>query len=98
MKVPKRLRVAPATEEYLQEEERKDPLVRKVFDGLTWLLTHELSPPGYKLPGFNPPKYLVTKSYRFPVPRLFRLVYQMTKKEVFVELAQVVDYDEQERS
>ena len=98
MKGPRRLRVAPDTEEYLQEEEKKDSLVRKVFNGLTWLLTHEQDNPGYKLPGCNPPKYIVTKAYRLPVPRLFRLMYQMTESEVFVELAQVVDYDEQERS
>jgi hypothetical protein len=48
---PRRLRVAPATEEYLQEEEQKDPLVRKVFNGLTWRLIHEKVDPGYKLPG-----------------------------------------------
>jgi hypothetical protein len=36
--------------------------------------------------------------YRFPLPRLFRLIYQMSESEVFIELAQVVDYDEQERS
>lgn len=95
---PRRLRVAPATEEYLQEEEQKDPLVRKVFNGLTWRLIHEKVNPGYKLPGQTPPKYLIRKAYRFPLPRLLRLVYQMTESEVFVELAQVVDFDEQERS
>jgi|CXWL01.1.fsa_nt_gi hypothetical protein len=98
MQPVRKLRVAPATEEYLEEEERRDPLVRKVFAGLTWLLTHEQEPPGYKLPGYNPPKYIVTKSYRFPVPRLFRLIYQVNKREVFVELVQVVDYKEQENS
>jgi hypothetical protein len=98
MKSVRSLRVAPATEEYLEEEEKRDPLVRKVYDGLVWRLTHEQEPIGYQLPGFNPPQYIVTKSYRFPVPRLFRLIYQMTKKEVFVELVQVVDYKEQEDS
>ena len=98
MRILRKLRVATATKEYIDEEERKDPLVRKVFDGLTWRLTHEQDPPGYKLPGYNPPKYLVTKSYRFPVPRLFRLIYQISKKEIFVELAQVTDYKEQEKS
>ncbi len=98
MKVVRRLRVAPITKAYIEEEEKRDPLVRKVFDGLTWLLTHEQHPPGYKLPGYTPPRYLITKSYRFPVPRLFRLIYQMSKKEVFIELVQVVDYEEQENS
>jgi hypothetical protein len=32
------------------------------------------------------------------VPRLLRLVYQMNEKEVFIELAQVVDFNEQENS
>jgi hypothetical protein len=96
--LPRRLRVAPVTEEYLREEEKRDSLVRKVFNGLTWRLTHELDNPGYRLPGYNPSKYIITKAYRFPIPRLFRLVYQMTETEVFVELAQVVDYGEQERS
>lgn len=98
MKAVRRLRVAPATEEYLAEEERKDPVVRKVFDGLVWLLTHEQSPPGYQLPGYTPPKYIVTKSYRFPVPRLLRLIYQMSRKEVLIELAQVVDFKDHEAS
>ena len=98
MKGPRRLRVAPATEEYLREEEKKDSLVRKVFDGLTWRLIHEQSNPGYELPGHNPPKHLIVKTYRLPVPRLLRLIYQMSESEVFIELAQVVDYDEQERS
>lgn len=98
MKGPRRFRVAPATEEYLREEEKKDPLVRKVFNGLTWRLIHEEHNPGYRLPGYNPPKYIIRKVYRFPLPRLFRLIYQMSESEVFIELAQVVDYDEQERS
>ena len=98
MKGPRRLRVAPATEEYLREEEKKDSLVRKVFDALAWRLCREQDNPGYELPGYNPPKRLIVKAYRFPVPRLLRLVYQMNESEVFIELAQVVDYDEQERS
>jgi hypothetical protein len=98
MKGPRRLRIAPATEEYLREEEKKDSLVRKVFNGLTWRLIHEEDNPGYRLPGYNPPKYIIRKEYRFPVPRLFRIIYQMSESEVFIELAQVVDYDEQERS
>ena len=98
MSPERRLRVAPATQHYIEEEEKRDPLVRKVFDGLTWRLTHESNPPGYRLPGHNPPKYLIAKSYRFPLPRLLRLVYQISSKEVFIELVQVVDYEEQERS
>lgn len=98
MKPLRTLRVAPATKEYLKEEEEKDPLVRKVFDGLTWRLLHEQSPPGYLLPDSHPTRYLIKKAYRFPVPRLLRLVYQMTEQEVFIELAQVVDFNEQENS
>lgn len=98
MKSPRRLRVAPATEEYLQEEEKKDSLVRRVFNGLTWRLIHEQVNPGYELPGYNPPKYIIRKAYRLPIPKLFRLVYQINESEVFIELAQVVEFDEQERS
>lgn len=96
MKPLRKLRVAPATKEYLKEEEERDPLVRKVFDGLTWRLIHEQSPPAYPLPGTHPTRYLIRKAYRLPVPRLLRLVYQMNEKEVFIELAQVVDFKEQE--
>ncbi len=98
MKPLRKLRVAPATKDYLREEEERDPSVRKVFDGLTWRLIHEQSPPGYPLPDSHPPRYLIKKVYRLPVPRLLRLVYQMTDKEVFIELAQVVDFKEQENS
>ncbi len=96
MKPLRTLRLAPATKEYLEEEEERDPSVRKVFDGLTWLLQHEENPPGYPLPDYHPPRYLIKKSYRLPIPRVLRLVYQMTQKEVFIELAQVVDFNEQE--
>ena len=96
MKPLRKLRIAPATKEYLKEEEERDPLVRKVFHGLTWRLTHELSPPGYPLPDSNPTRYLLRKAYRLPVPRVLRLVYQMNEKEVYIELAQVVDFNEQE--
>lgn len=94
----RKLRVAPATKDYLEEEAERDPLVRKVFDGLTWRLLHEQRPPGYPLPESQPTRYLIKKAYRFPVPRLLRLVYQMTEAEVFIELAQVVDFNEQENS
>lgn len=94
----RKLRVAPATKEYVEEEAERDPVVRKVFDGLTWLLLHEQSPPGYPLPNTHPTRYLIRKAYRFPVPRLLRLVYQMNEKEVFIEMAQVVDFNEQENS
>lgn len=96
MKPLRKLRVAPATKEYLKEEEEKDPLVRKVFDGLTWRLIHEQIPPGYPLPDSNPARYLIRKAYRLPVPRLLRLVYQINEKEVFIELVQVVDFREHE--
>jgi len=98
MKPLRKLRIAPETKEYLREEEEKDPLVGKVFNGLTWRLIHEHSPPGYPLPDSNPTRYLIRKAYRLPVPRLLRLVYQMNEKEVFIELAQVVDFKEQENS
>ena len=98
MKPLRKLRIAPATQDYLKEEEDRDPLVRKVFDGLTWRLIHEQHPPGYPLPDSKPARYILRKAYRLPVPRLLRLVYQMNAKEIFIELVQVVDFNEQENS
>ena len=98
MKNVRGVRFAPATEEYLEEEEKRDPAVRKVLNGLIWLLTHEQKPIGYQLPGVTPPKYIISKSYRLPLPRLLRLIYQLNKKEVFIELAQVVDFKDHEDS
>jgi hypothetical protein len=58
------VRIAPATKEYLQEEEKKDPLLKKVVTGLTWRLERE--PVGYRLPGYNPPTFLLKFPTDFP--------------------------------
>ena len=96
MKAVRSIRIAPATEEYLEEKTARDPLLKQVLTGLIWRLTHEQEPIGYKLPGFNPAKYIIKKSSRLPVPRLLRLTYQFTRKEIFIELAQVVDFKDYE--
>jgi len=83
------VRIAPATKEYLQAEERKDPLLKKVVTGLTWRLEREPEPVGYCLPGYNPPTFLLKIPYRLPIPRILRVVYEDHGEEFFVILAEV---------
>ena len=83
------VRIAPATKEYLQEEEKKDPLLKKVVTGLTWRLERELEHVGYRLPGYNPPSFLLKIPYRLPIPRILRVVYEDHGEEFFVILAEV---------
>jgi hypothetical protein len=83
------VRIAPATKEYLQEEEKKDPLLKKVVTGLTWRLEREPEPVGYRLPGYNPPTFLLKIPYRLPIPRILRVVYEDHGEEFFVILAEV---------
>lgn len=83
------VRIAPATKEYLQAEERKDPLLKKVVTGLTWRLERELEPVGYRLPGYNPPTFLLKIPYRLLIPRILRVVYEDHGEEFFVILAEV---------
>ena len=79
--------VEPAVEEYLREEERKDPLLRNVFRALEWRLARQPEI-GYRVPGFNPPRYLVrSQPYRLPVPRFLRLLYRFTEEEIVLEFA-----------
>ena len=83
------VRIAPATKEYLQEEEKKDSLLKKVVTGLTWRPEREPEPVGYRLPGYNPPTFLLKIPYRFPIPRILRVVYEDHGEEFFVILAEV---------
>ncbi|MBI4000627.1 MAG: hypothetical protein HY348_02450 [Nitrospira defluvii] len=83
------VRIAPATKEYLREEEGKDPLLKKVVTGLIWRLEREAEPVGYRLPGYNPPTFLLKLPYRLPIPRILRVVYEDHEDEFFIVLAEV---------
>jgi hypothetical protein len=83
------VRIAPATKEYLREEEGKDPLLKKVVTGLIWRLEREAEPVGYRLPGYNTPTFLLKLPYRLPIPRILRVVYEDHGDEFFVVLAEV---------
>ena len=83
------VRIAPATKEYLQEEEGRDPLLKKVVTGLIWRLEREAEPVGYRLPGYNPPTFLLKLPYRLPIPRILRVVYEDHGDEFFIVLAEV---------
>jgi hypothetical protein len=83
------VRIAPATKEYLREEEGKDPLLKKVVTGLIWRLEREAEPVGYRLPGYNPPTFLLKLPYRLPIPRILRVVYEDHGDEFFIVLAEV---------
>ena len=83
------VRIAPATKEYLQEEEKKDPLLKKVVTGLLWRLERETEPVGYRLPGYNTPTFLLKLPYRLPIPRILRVVYEEHGDEFFIVLAEV---------
>ena len=83
------VRIAPATKEYLREEEGKDPLLKKVVTGLIWRLEREAEPVGYRLPGYNPPTFLFKLTYRLPIPRILRVVYEDHGDEFFIVLADV---------
>ena len=83
------VRIAPATKEYLREEEGKDPLLKKVVTGLIWRLEREASPVGYRLPGYNPPTFLLKLPYRLPIPRILRIIYEDLGDEFFIILAEV---------
>src|SRR5207249_404502 len=81
--------VEPAVEDYLREEERKDPLLRNVLRALEWRLARQPEI-GYRVPGYNPPRYIVrSQPYRMPVSRFLRLLYRYTDDEVIIEFAQV---------
>lgn len=83
------VRIAPATKEYLQEEEKKDPLLKKVVAGLVWRLERESEPVGYRLPGYKPPTFLLKLPYRLPVPRILRVVYEDHGDGFSIVLAEV---------
>ena len=83
------VRIAPATKEYLHEEEKKDPILKKVVTGLIWRLEREAEPVGYRLPGYSPPSFLLKLPYRLPVPRILRVVYEDLGDEFFIILAEV---------
>ena len=83
------VRIAPATKEYLREEEGRDPLLKKVVTGLIWRLEREAEPVGYRLPGYNLPTFLLKLPYRLPIPRILRVVYEDHGDEFFIVLAEV---------
>ena len=83
------VRIAPVTKEYLQDEEKKDPLLKKVVIGLIWRLEREVEPSGYRLPGYNIPTFLLKLPYRLPIPRILRVVYEDLGDEFFIVLAEV---------
>jgi hypothetical protein len=83
------VRIAPATKVYLRGEEEKDPLLKKVVAGLIWRLEREAEPVGYRLPGYNPPTFLLKLPYRLPIPRILRVVYEDHGDEFFIVLAEV---------
>jgi hypothetical protein len=83
------VRIAPATKEYLQEEEKKDPLLKKVVTGLIWRLEREVEPVGYRIPGYNTPTFILKLPYRLPIPRILRVVYEDRGSEFFIVLAEV---------
>ena len=66
----------------------------KVLEGLLWRLTREPDPIGCPVLHLDPPRYLVTKSYRLPVPRLLRMLYYIEKNDLVIEFAQVTDLHE----
>lgn len=80
----------PAAQAYLEEQERKDPMLNNVLRALEWRLARQPEI-GYRVPGYNPPRFLVkSRPYRLPFPRFLRLLYRYTENEVTVEFAQVV--------
>jgi hypothetical protein len=81
--------IAPATKEYLREEEERDPLLKKVATGLIWRLEREPEPVGYRLPGYNPPTFLLKIPYRLPIPRILRVIYEDHGDDFFIVLAEV---------
>lgn len=88
------VRIAQATKEYLQEEERKDPLLKKVITGLIWRLEREVEPVGYRLPGYDTPTFILKLPYRLPIPRILRVVYEDLGNEFFIVLAEVEKLDQ----
>jgi hypothetical protein len=82
------VRIAPATKEYLREEE-KDPLLKQVITGLIWRLEREPEPVGYRLSGQNPPTFILKVPYRLPVPRILRIAYEHRGDEFLIVLAEV---------
>ena len=89
MAILRTVRVAPATQEYLNAHEARDPLLKKVVSGLTWRLEREPEPIGYQVPGYNPPTYLLKLPYRLPVPRILRIAYEDRGDEFVIVLAEV---------
>lgn len=89
MAIQRTIRIAPATQEYLREQEAKDPLLKKVVSGLIWRLERELEPIGYRVPGYNPGTYLLKIPYRLPVPRILRVLYEDHDEEFLIVLAEV---------
>lgn len=80
----------PPVQAYLEEQERKDPMLKNVLLALEWRLARQPEI-GYRVPGYNPPRYLVkSRPYRLPLPRFLRLLYRYTDNEVIIEFAQVV--------
>ncbi|MGQ0811692.1 MAG: hypothetical protein ACT4OO_10780, partial [Nitrospiraceae bacterium] len=67
----------------------KDPLLKKVVTGLIWRLKREAEPGDYHLPGYNPTTFLLKLSYRLPVPRILRVVYEDHGDKFFIVLAEV---------
>lgn len=82
------------TKSYLDDEAKKDLLVAKVLEGLLWRLTREPEPIGCPVLHLDPPRYLVTKSYRLPIPRLLRMLYYIEGNDLVIEFAQIADLNE----
>ncbi len=89
MAIQRTVPIAQATQEYLREQEAKDPLLKKVVSGLVWRLERELEPIGYRVPGYTPGTYLLKIPYRLPVPRILRVLYEDHDEEFLIVLAEV---------
>ena len=94
MPSPREVRYLPDTRAYLDEQIQRDPKLQDVLNALVWRIARSPED-GYCLPAYNPPRYLIkSRLYRFPLPRILRLLYTYTDDEIVIEFAQVVTEQE----